>query len=191
MQYTRYSNMRILRWMSILLSFFLVLPVFMGGMTVFGYTVLHQTVKTDKDTYAPGDSGSITLSQGFNYGEKYRSRQYIEQANIKVEFGTFHYEGDRILLTEEDQIEGEFEITINFQVPEGTADGSYDVTWYVTSKWWNRWGSGETEWDPFKVGTIVVKSSLQIPGFPWASIITGLVLGLGVAIGTRKSIGGL
>lgn len=166
---------------------FLALLVLSGSIVaVSGYTILYQNAETDKDTYTPGDSGSITFSRGFRYSQKYRSRIYLERACIEVEFGIFHYEGDRILLTEEDQVEGEFEFTIDFTVPEGTADGSYAVTWYITSKWWNPWGSGETKWGPIDAGIIEVKSPIPIPGFPWESILTGLSLSLAAALKSRR-----
>jgi len=166
------------------LVFIMLLSLVLSGLTVPMVFAPYRQVAFDKDEYAPGDSGHCTVELWMDTSDPTRDqepRKYTK-AELIFSFGTYTWTGE-IILTPGDSTHKM--ITIDFSVPDGTSDGSYSpevrLKYYVY-----RGGEWKGPYEDIPPTTSMTVKGTMIPGFPWESIVVGILIGT-VAILLRKT----
>ena len=153
--------------LSLILSNLFVQPVFAP----------HLTVKYDKRSYAPGDSGKCTVAIQMAADDPSKDRSPLRFTKVVLifSFQTYTWEGE-LTLSSDDSTEKM--ITVDFLIPQGTGGGEYSGNVQLTYLVQNKGGVWEGPYSyTYAAGKITVRSS-TIPGFPWESIIVGILLGI-------------
>lgn len=138
-----------------------------------------ESVKFDKVSYEPGETGTCTVK----FVNIFDTKMKVTKVELRTDFGNYPWTGELILKPGASE-----NLNVSFTVPKDTKTGEYLFSVYFEFMvlHGNKWA----KMDPGGYGpsgeTIKVTQPI-IPGFPFEGILIGLALGIAVILATRRT----
>ena len=147
-----------------------------------------ESVKFDKVSYEPGETGTCTVK----FVNIFDTKMKVIKVELRTDFSNYSWTGELIL-----KIGASEALNVSFTVPKDTKPGAYQFSVYfefmvLHGNKWAKMGPGG--YGPS--GETIKVTQQMILGFPFEGILVGLALGiaiLGIVIlatrRTRRTIG--